>query len=155
MVGRRQAGDCRAKAGACRHLRACRGRRKQPHRRQRGWLGRRQRADQYQKDGKRQQQAQTAIIAFQAYEHGRLDEDFLWWDLITDGKVKASYIDEVARFKALHPTYRYRRPKQNKSGIVEDVDDDDLIVDDDGVIGDAVIAVIGSGNHHERSSDYS
>lgn len=103
----------------------------------------------------RQRDAQTAILAFGAYEMGRLDEDFLWWDLITDGKVKASYIDEVARFKALHPTYRYRRPKQNKSGIVEDVDDDDLIVDDDGVIGDAVVAVIGSGHHHERSSDFS
>lgn len=55
--------------------------------------------------------ASTAIAGFAGYGLGKLSSDFLWWDLITDGKVKANFIDEVARFKALHPDYKYRRPK--------------------------------------------
>ncbi len=99
----------------------------------------------------RQQQAQTAIIAFQAYEHGRLDEDFLWWDLVTDGKVKANYIDEVARFKALHPTYKYRRPKAKPS---DEVSGEVAFIDDDG---DAAVAVIDTFDsfHRNHQSDFS
>ncbi len=103
----------------------------------------------------RQRDAQTAILAFQSYQLGRLDEDFLWWDLITDGKVKANYIDEVARFRTLHPSYKYRRPKQPKPGELEEIDDDMLLTDDDAV-DDAVVAVVSTmHHHHERNSDFS
>ncbi|MBL8635796.1 MAG: hypothetical protein JNM40_21395 [Myxococcales bacterium] len=99
----------------------------------------------------RKQQAQAAIVSFHAYEHGRLDEDFLWWDLITDGQVKANYIDEVARFKAMHPTYKYRRPKpklgDETSGEVEFIDDD----------GNAAVAVIDTIDsfHQHHHTDFS
>jgi hypothetical protein len=103
----------------------------------------------------RQQQAQTAILAFGAYQNARLDDDFLWWDCITDGKIKANYIDEVARFKALHPTYRYRRVKQKQQD--QNAEDDDIELLDDG--SDVVVAVISSSNPgsypHERGSDFS
>ncbi len=102
----------------------------------------------------RQRDAQTAILSFQSYQLGRLDEDFLWWDLITDGRVKANYIDEVARFRTLHPSYKYRRPKQPKPGELEEIDDDMLLTDDDAV-DDAVVAVVGTMHHHERNSDFS
>ena len=104
--------------------------------------------DQFQKLGDRNKrcldlmgrhrQAQQVIVSFHGYEHGRLDEDFLWWDLVTDGQLKANYIDEVARFRALHPAYKYRRPKKRPAG--EELDEDGVeFLDDDG---DAAVAVI-------------
>lgn len=116
--------------------------------------------DQFQKLGDRNQrcldlmgrhrQAQQVIVSFHGYENGRLDEDFLWWDLVTDGQLKANYIDEVARFRALHPAYKYRRPKPRQTG--EEIDDDGVgveFIDDDG---DAAVAVIQTTdtflNHH-------
>lgn len=100
---------------------------------------------------KRKQQAQVAIVSFHSYEHGRLDEDYLWWDLITDGKVKANYIDEVAHFKAMHPTYKYRRPKPKTS---EELSDDVEFIDDDG---DAAVAVIDTIDsfHQRHQTDFS
>lgn len=55
---------------------------------------------------------QHVIVAFNHYDHGRLDEDFLWWDLITHGRLQGQYIDEVSRFHSLHPSYRYEVPPE-------------------------------------------
>jgi hypothetical protein len=90
----------------------------------------------------RQRQAQTTIISFHSYENARLDDDFLWWDLITDGRIKANYIDEVAHFKALHPTYKYQRPKQKSDEVV---DDDFEVIDDT----DAAVAVIHTSDSYQ------
>lgn len=97
----------------------------------------------------RQRMAQAAIVGFAAYEMGRLDEDCLWWDVITDGKVKANYIDEVAQFKAMHPEYKYRRMKR-KPGETEIVDDGDLEL-----VEDAAYAIANAGLDSDLSSDIS
>ncbi|HMU38044.1 MAG TPA: hypothetical protein PKE31_03445 [Pseudomonadota bacterium] len=97
----------------------------------------------------RQRMAQAAIVGFAAYEMGRLDEDCLWWDVITDGKVKANYIDEVAQFKAMHPEYKYRRMKR-KPGETEIVDDGDLEL-----VEDAAYAIANAGLDSDLSPDIS
>lgn len=55
---------------------------------------------------------QHVIVSFNHYDHGRLDEDFLWWDLITHGRIQGQYIDEVSRFHIRHPSYRYEVPPE-------------------------------------------
>lgn len=70
-----------------------------------------QRNQRYRGQIDRYNDTQSVIVSFHHYEHGRLDEDFLWWDLITRGRMQGQYIDEVSRFHSHHPHYHYEVPQ--------------------------------------------
>ena len=63
----------------------------------------------------RYQQTSAVVYAFDNYSYGRLDDDFLWWDLMTHSyaqryqtpqRIYGNFIPEVAQFHARHPDYR-------------------------------------------------
>jgi hypothetical protein len=49
------------------------------------------------------------VSGFDRYDRARLVEDFLWWDLMTDGRIDGDFIPEVRAFHTHHPDYRYDR----------------------------------------------
>ena len=69
-----------------------------------------QRHQRYRGQIDRYQDTRYTIVSFNQYDYGRLDEDFLWWDLITRGRMNGQYIDEVSHFHSSHPGYRYHAP---------------------------------------------
>lgn len=44
------------------------------------------------------------------YHYGRFDDDFLWWDLFCDGRVKGRFSEEVMEFYEEHDDYRWESP---------------------------------------------
>ncbi len=42
---------------------------------------------------------------FDRWDRGRLVEDFLWWDVMTDGRLDGDFIPEVRRFHQAHPDW--------------------------------------------------
>ena len=65
----------------------------------------------------RYRQTSVVVYSFDDYRYGRLDDDFLWWDLMahsysqryeTPTKIYGNFIPEVADFRASHPDYRYQ-----------------------------------------------
>jgi hypothetical protein len=71
-----------------------------------------QRNQRYQGQLERYNDTQHVIVSFNHYDYGRLDEDFLWWDLITRGRLSGQYIDEVSHFHVRHPRYHYEVPPE-------------------------------------------
>lgn len=76
-----------------------------------------QRCTSCRQQASRYQQAGQVIYSFVDYSFGRLDDDFLWWDLMTYAfaqrfeapqKIHGYFIPEVAQFHSLHPDYRYQ-----------------------------------------------
>jgi hypothetical protein len=47
------------------------------------------------------------VYVFDRYDRGRFVDDFLWWDLMTDGRLDGNFIPEVHRFRSAHPDWRY------------------------------------------------
>lgn len=68
------------------------------------------RRPRFQKHWKRYDRAYSSVWRFDRYDRGALRDDFLWWDLMTDGRVRGDFIPEVHRFHQAHPSYRYERP---------------------------------------------
>lgn len=64
-----------------------------------GWARRRQRYDR----------TVQAIAGFEDYGRARFADDFLWWDLMTDGRLDGDFVPEVAQHRADHPGYRWER----------------------------------------------
>lgn len=74
----------------------------------------------YQQQATRYQQSRHVIVEFDDYDHGCIDDDYLWWDLITEsyrhrhgqhyGHMHGSYIDEVSDFRSRHPDHHFQRP---------------------------------------------
>lgn len=54
----------------------------------------------------RYSQTSGMLSSFDRYDDGRIDDDFLWWSLMTRDRVAGLYIDEVARYQAAHPERR-------------------------------------------------
>src|SRR5262249_24424160 len=47
------------------------------------------------------------VYVFDRYDRGSLLEDFLWWDLMTGGRMHGDFIPGVADWRAAHPGYTY------------------------------------------------
>ncbi len=44
------------------------------------------------------------------YHYGRFEDDFLWWDLFCDGRVKGRFSEEVVEFYSEHEDYSWESP---------------------------------------------
>ncbi len=70
----------------------------------------------YQKQWHRFQDGYDRVYVFNHYERADYLSDFLWWDLMTDGRIDGDFIPEVNDYRSRHPGYEYQR---------RDWDDDD------------------------------
>ena len=77
------------------------------------------RAPRFQKGFLHYQRAYGSVYGFQSYDRGSLASDYLWWDLMTDGRIDGDFIPEVQHFRQRNPEYVYERP----------LDDDDPAAD--------------------------
>ncbi len=55
------------------------------------------------------------IYVFDDYDRGSLAENFLWWDLVTDGQIDGNFMPEVQQYYQRHPGYRYERRRRDDS----------------------------------------
>lgn len=53
------------------------------------------------------------VYIFDDYDRGSLAENFLWWDLVTDGQVDGNFIPEVKEYYSRHPGYKYERRRRS------------------------------------------
>jgi hypothetical protein len=65
------------------------------------------RSARYGKIHSRYSRAGETIYVFNDYDRGATFSDFLWWDLMTDGRMDGNYIPEVAVWRHHHPDYSY------------------------------------------------
>lgn len=65
--------------------------------------------ERYQKRWHRYQRASDSVYVFDRYDRGSWATDFLWWDVMTDGKLDGDFIPEVQRFHQANPNYQYER----------------------------------------------
>lgn len=65
--------------------------------------------ERYQKRFHRYRESSDAVYVFDRYDRGSLAADFLWWDVMTDGRLDGDFIPEVARFHHSNPNYAYQR----------------------------------------------
>ncbi|MCU0329582.1 MAG: hypothetical protein MUC47_01240 [Candidatus Kapabacteria bacterium] len=49
----------------------------------------------------------ATIVAFDAYTKASALQDFLWWDVITDGRLDGNFIPEVASWRGERPGYTW------------------------------------------------
>lgn len=59
--------------------------------------------------GKYERTGET-IYVFNDYGRGSMLGDFLWWDVMTDGRLDGNFIPEVNEYYASHPDYSYASP---------------------------------------------
>jgi hypothetical protein len=57
---------------------------------------------------KRYERTHDTIWGFHHYERASFVEDFLWWDLFTDGQIDGNFIPEVQEFHHHHPGYSWQ-----------------------------------------------
>lgn len=53
------------------------------------------------------------IYVFDDYGRGSLAENFLWWDVVTDGQLDGNFIPEVQDYYKRHPGYSYQRQRRS------------------------------------------
>lgn len=72
----------------------------------------------------RYRRTHETVYTFDSWDRGRLVGDFLWWDVVTDGRLDGDFIPEVSEFRRSHPDYRYERDfhDQDAAAAVADVD---------------------------------
>jgi hypothetical protein len=58
----------------------------------------------------RYSRANQTVYVFHDYDRASPLEDFLWWDLMTDGRMDGNFIPEVSEYYAERPGYQYERP---------------------------------------------
>jgi hypothetical protein len=75
------------------------------------------RGARYNKGWQRYQHASDTVYVFDRYDRANLVQDFLWWDLMTDGRIDGDFLPEVIEHRRRYPDYSYRRR--------DDDDDDD------------------------------
>lgn len=54
-------------------------------------------------------EAQESVYVFDRYDRGSLATDFLWWDLVTDGRLDGNFIPEVRSHHESYPASRVDR----------------------------------------------
>ena len=79
------------------------------------WDKRFGRAGRYQKAGDRYERVTEVVYVYDDYYRPSLLEEFLWWDVITDGRIDGNFIPEVAEYRQVHPDYSYERPDYGNS----------------------------------------
>jgi hypothetical protein len=55
------------------------------------------------KRGERYGQTRAVVTSFHHYERGSLASDFLWWDVMSDGRLDGDFIPEVQTHRERHP----------------------------------------------------
>jgi hypothetical protein len=65
----------------------------------------RTRRDKDRKFFDRYHRSYETVYVFHDYNRGSIAEDFLWWDLMTDGHLDGNFIPEVQEFRNSHPNY--------------------------------------------------
>ena len=65
--------------------------------------------ERYQKRWHRYQHTSDTVYVFDRYDRGSLVQDFLWWDLMTDGRIDGDFIPQVASHHQQYPNYQYAR----------------------------------------------
>lgn len=70
------------------------------------------RSSKVRQNVQRYSQTSGMLSSFNRYDDGRIDDDFLWWSLMTRDRVAGLYIDEVARYQAAHPDRRRQQQQQ-------------------------------------------
>ena len=76
---------------------------------------RQRRDERHRKRLARVERGHTTVFGFAAYDRGSLAADFLWWDLMTDGRIDGSFVPGVQRFHEQHPGYRYERHDRDEA----------------------------------------
>lgn len=64
----------------------------------------------------RLEKTHATVYQFDRYERASFVQDFLWWDLITDGRVDGNFIPEVRTFHEERPGYHYSRSRDLDEG---------------------------------------
>ena len=72
-----------------------------------------QRGQKVQQRMQHAQQLKQRVYAFDQYQLVQWVGPILWWDIFTDGRLDGSFLPEVARFRQMHPDYRFKRPKDS------------------------------------------
>lgn len=55
----------------------------------------------------RYSRASDTVYHFHEYDRGANWSDFLWWDVMTDGRMDGNFIGEVSEWRDRHPGYAY------------------------------------------------
>lgn len=67
------------------------------------------RASRYQRTGDRYERVTEVVYVYDRYDYVSPWETFLWWDVITDGRIDGNFIPEVAQYREMNPDYSYDR----------------------------------------------
>ncbi len=83
----------------------------------------RPRLPRYQKSWQRYQRSSDTIYVFDRYDRASWAQDFLWWDVMTDGRIDGDFIPEVSQHRQAHPGYVYdRRQSAHDADVPPDPD---------------------------------
>ncbi len=63
----------------------------------------------------------NTVYVFDNYDRGSLVDDFLWWDLMTDGRIDGSFSPSVQSFHRQYPNYRWSRDDDDSAAAVATV----------------------------------
>lgn len=75
----------------------------------------RSRAAQHQKHFQRFEKHYQTVWIYEDWARARAHEDFLWWFLMTRGRVPGHYIPEVQAFVESHPQWAHGMPVEDRS----------------------------------------
>ena len=79
------------------------------------------RDSRYDKLYSRYERTGNTVYVFNDYNRTSGLEDFLWWDVMTDGRLDGNFIPEVQAYGAMNPNYQYDRSvfaASDNSGVV-------------------------------------
>ena len=76
----------------------------------------RSRIDRYEVLNRRYSRAGETIYVFNDYNRVSPLEEFLWWDIMTDGRIDGNFIPEVYEYRQMNPAYAYERPDYYNAG---------------------------------------
>lgn len=65
--------------------------------------------DIYDRKLHKYRQTGDTIYLFNDYNRPSFVEEFLWWDIMTDGRLDGNFIPDVHDYYASHPSYHYER----------------------------------------------
>jgi hypothetical protein len=78
----------------------------------------RDRGPAFQKRWRRFEKTYGVVYGFSDYHLAPIAQAFLWWDLMTDGRLDGSFIPEVRDFYAAYPGYRYRPHRADDADLL-------------------------------------
>lgn len=69
------------------------------------------RQDRYTRGWDRFKRSYDAVYSYDRFDAVNLAQSFLWWDVMTDGRLDGDFIPEVASFHGRNPGYRYQHDR--------------------------------------------